>query len=124
MLSIKAKKGILLLVGAMLCLTVGTAFAAVSGIGSVAAQVTGNLSNIAKLITAGSYVAGFGFAVLAIVKFKAHKDTPTQVHLSQPVVLLFLAAGLIFLPAVFKTTGQTLFGGVSGKGTVSGISSF
>lgn len=124
MLSSSAKKGMLLLAGAILCLTAGTVFAAVSGIGSVASQVTTNLSNIAKLITAGSYVAGFGIAVAAIVKFKAHKDTPTQVHLSQPIVLLFVAAALIFIPAVFKTTGVTLFGGVSGVSKISGITSF
>lgn len=101
-----------------------SAYAALSGIGSVASQVRGNLSQVAKLITAGSYVAGFGFAVAAIVKFKAHKDNPTQVHLSMGVVLLFVAAALIFLPSVFKTTGATMFGGSGVPASISGVSSF
>src|SRR3990167_1445783 len=120
MISKQAKKSTMLLVGAILCLCADVAFA-VSGIGSVAANVTGNLSNIAKLITAGSYVAGFGFAVAAIVKFKAHKDNPTQIPISMPIVLLFVAAALIFIPSVFKTTGVTLFGGKIGVGKISGI---
>ncbi len=117
------KKGIMLLVGAILCLGVGTAFA-ISGIGSVASNVTTNLGNVARLITAAAYVAGFGFAVGAIVKFKAHKDNPTQIPISMPIALLFVAAALIFIPSVFKSTGVTLFGGTSGVGRISGITSF
>ena len=37
--------------------------------------------SIAKAITAGAYVAGFGFGIAAIAKFKAHKDNPTQIHI-------------------------------------------
>lgn len=119
-----SKKSIILLTSAILCICAGGAFAAVSGIGGVAQNVTGNLANIAKLITAGAYVAGFGFAVGAVVKFKAHKDNPTQIPISMPIALLFVAAALIFIPSVFKSTGVTLFGGTSGVGKVSGITSF
>ena len=31
----------------------------------------------AQLLTSGSYIAGFGFAIASILKFKAHKDNPT-----------------------------------------------
>ena len=89
-----------------------------SGIGGVAAHVASNLSSIAKLITAGSYVAGMGFAVGAIVKFKAHKEQPQQVPVGTPIALLFVAAALLFAPSVFKVSGQTLFG----SGQVGGIS--
>jgi intracellular multiplication protein IcmD len=122
-----SKKSIMLLAGAILCLCAGTVFAAASGsggIGTVAQNVTGNLANIAKLITAGAYVAGFGFAVGAVVKFKAHKDNPTQIPISMPIALLFVAAALIFIPSVFKSTGVTLFGGTSGVGGISGVTSF
>lgn len=117
------KKLVVLLLGAV-CLSVGTvalaaAASSISGIGSVAHQVTTNLAAIAQLITAGSYVAGMGFAVGAIAKFKAHKDNPTQVPISMPIALLFVAAALIFAPTVFKTTGSTLFGS---SGTVAGVS--
>ena len=110
----------------LLCFAMGTAaLAAVSGgIGTVAANVTSNLSAIAKLITAASYVAGMAFAVGAIVKFKAHKDNPTQIPIGTPIALLFVGAALIFVPTVFKVAGTTLFGGSGAVGSVSGITSF
>lgn len=114
------KKAGLLAAGSVLCLLVASiAEAAVSGIGGVAANVTTNLSGVAKLITAGSYVAGLGFGVASVVKFKAHKDNPTQVQIGMPIALLFVAAALIFIPSVYQSSGQTLFGA---SGTVAGVS--
>lgn len=118
---------IVLLMSSVLCfLAVGAAFAASSGVigsssnlSTVATNVTGNFSAIAKLITGGAYIAGFAFAVGAVVKFKAHKDNPTQVMISQPIALLFVGAALIFIPSVFKITGSTLFGA---SGTYAGPS--
>ncbi|HEU5282025.1 MAG TPA: type IV secretion protein IcmD [Gammaproteobacteria bacterium] len=110
---------------ALTCMVVGTAsFAAVSGVGSVAATLTGNLANVARLITAASYVAGMAFAVGAVVKFKAHKDNPTQIPIGTPIALLFVGAALIFIPTVFKVSGATLFGGSGTVAGVSGIASF
>ena len=107
------------------CMTVGTGvLAAISGFGSVATQVTSNVGAIAKLVTAASYVAGMAFAVGAIVKFKAHKDNPTQVPISNGVVLLFVAAALLFMPTVFKVSGATLFGASGVAGGISGQTSF
>jgi intracellular multiplication protein IcmD len=97
---------------------------AVSGIGSVATTVTGNLAAFARLITAASYVAGMAFAVGAIVKFKAHKDNPTQIPIGTPIALLCVGAALIFIPTVFKVSGATLFGGSGAVAGVSGIASF
>lgn len=110
---------------ALTSLLVGTAsLAAVSGVGSVAATLTGNLANVARLITAASYVAGMAFAVGAVVKFKAHKDNPTQIPIGTPIALLFVGAALIFIPTVFKVSGATLFGGSGTVAGVSGIASF
>jgi intracellular multiplication protein IcmD len=111
------------------CFVVGTgaAFSAettISGIGSVASQVGTNLAGIAKLITAASYVAGMAFAVGAIVKFKAHKDNPTQIPVGTPIALLFIGAALIFIPTVFSVSGATMFGGSGTVAGVSGITSF
>lgn len=111
------------------CFVMGTAaWAAASGdtggIGSVAARATTNLSDIARLITAASYVAGMAFAVGAVVKFKAHKDNPTQIPIGTPIALLFVGAALIFIPSVFKASGSTLFGGSGAVAGVSGITSF
>jgi intracellular multiplication protein IcmD len=118
--------------GAIFCLCFGIdvfaassiSYASGQGIGAVAGAVKGNLKNIASLITAGAYVAGMGFAVGAIVKFKAHKDNPTQVAISVPIAMLFIGAALLFAPSVFKTTGATLFGASGTQATISGVQSF
>lgn len=92
------------------CSTLASASASQS-LGSVAANITSSMNNVAKLITAVSYVAGIGFALMGLLKLKAHKDQPAQVALSQPLVLILIAAGLIFLPSLINTTGQTLWDG-------------
>jgi intracellular multiplication protein IcmD len=94
------------------------------GVGAVAAKVTSNVANIARLITAASYVAGMAFVVGAIVKFKAHKDNPTQIPIGTPIALLFVGAALIFIPTVFRVSGQTMFGASGQVSTVSGLTSF
>lgn len=108
----------LFFIGSVVYAAGGTA----SGIGGIATSVTNNLQGVAKLITAGSYVAGMAFAIAAIVKFKAHKDNPQQVTLGVPIVYLFVGIALIFIPAVFSSGGATL--GLSAKSTVSGLTSF
>lgn len=113
-----------LAVGCMVVGTVALAASGSGGIGSVALTATQNLANVAKLITAASYVAGMAFAVGAIVKFKAHKDNPTQIPIGTPIALLFVGAALIFIPSVYKVSGSTLFGGSGHVGGVSGITSF
>ena len=100
------------------------AWASVSGIGAIASNITSNLSAVAKLVTAGSYVAGMAFAVGAIAKFKQHKDNPTQIPLSTPIVLLFVGIALIFIPAIFQAGGGTLFKTSGTTPGVAGITSF
>lgn len=110
---------------AIFCFVLGTTvFAAVSGFGSVAAQVTTNLGAFARFITAASYVAGMAFAVGAIIKFKAHKDNPTQIPLSTGIVLLFVGIALIFIPTIFKVGGSTMFASGGRVAGVSGITNF
>lgn len=90
-------------------------------LGDVAGTITGSMTNVAKLITAASYVAGIGFAMMGMLKLKAHKDNPTQVPLSQPIVLLCIAAGLVFLPNLISTGGATIWGSSDeGRGSATG----
>lgn len=91
-------------------------------LGDVGTEVTKSMSGVAKLITAASYVAGVGFAMMGMLKFKAHKDNPTQVSLSQPIVLLCIAAGLVFLPNIISSGGQTIWGdgGDTGRADAGG----
>ncbi len=107
-----------------MALAAGTGASVSGGIGTVAQNVTSNLSALARLITAASYVAGMAFVVGAIVKFKSHKDNPTQIPIGTPIALLFVGAALIFVPTVFKVSGSTLFGGSGSVAGVSGITSF
>lgn len=122
------KKFLLVVSGIMLTLVTTVLYAAVvegmSGIGAVAAQATKSLGAVASFVTAASYVAGMAFAVGAIVKFKAHKDNPTQVPISMPIVFLFVGAALIFAPMVFRSVGGTLYGSEGLVAGVSGITSF
>jgi len=109
------------------CLTAVTMVAAqgtISGIGGVAAKVQGNLGNIAKLLTGASYVAGMAFVIGAIVKFKAHKDNPTQIPIGTPIALLLLGGALMFIPSVFGVAGTTLFGQSGQQAGISGVTSF
>lgn len=103
-----------------LLLMANNAFAANSGqsIGSVASELTGSFEALAKLITAGAYLGGLAFAIGSIMKFKQHKDNPTQVPIGTPIALLLIAAALLFLPSILGVAGQSLFGG----GSVAGAS--
>jgi len=86
-------------------------FAAQSlSLGQMASTITTSFTNLAKLITAGSYLAGLGFSIGAIMKFKQHKDNPTQIPIGTPIALVFIAAALLFLPSILSVTGQTMFG--------------
>jgi len=73
-----------------------------------------NLSSpgsITQLISAASYVAGLAFSMAAILKFKSHKDNPTQVPIGTPIALIFIAAALLFLPTVLTVEGTVIDSG-------------
>lgn len=110
--------------GASLVLLSNAAFAQGGGdLKGLAENVTSNLGAVAQLITAAAWVAGVGFSLGGMMKFKAHRDNPTQVPLSAPIVLLAVGAGLLFLPSVISTAGNTLFkGGTTGGATGQGLS--
>lgn len=93
-------------------------------IGTIADTVKGTFASVAQLITAGAFIAGMGFAFAAILKFKAHKDNPTQIPIGTPIALLFISAALLFLPSIFSIAGGTLFGSSGSVGGISGVTSF
>lgn len=108
--------------GLMLC--VSDALAGLT-VGNMASEITSSFTNLTKLITAGSYLAGLAFAIGAIMKFKQHKDNPTQIPIGTPIALVFIAAALLFLPTILGIAGYTMFGSSGGstaspKGTVFG----
>jgi intracellular multiplication protein IcmD len=111
-------KGLVFLLGLA---STGIAFATSSdNLGGIASNITSNFTSLASLITACSYIAGLGFAIGAVMKFKMHKDNPTQVPIGTPISLVFIAAALLFLPSILGVTSGTIFG--SAGGTVAGPS--
>jgi len=79
-------------------------------IGGVADTILTSLGSVEQMIIVLCYISGLGFAGAGILKFKQHKDNPSQVPLGAPIAMVFIAAALIYLPQVIRTTGTTLFG--------------
>jgi intracellular multiplication protein IcmD len=82
--------------------------------GTVFVSSTNSLANRKDAVTSESFLAGLGFSVGAIMKFKQHKDDPTQVPIDKPIGLVFIAAALLFLPTIVDFTGSTIFGEPAG----------
>lgn len=76
---------------------------------------------MARLITATSYIAGIGFGVGAILKFKQHKDNPTQIPIGTPIAMTFIAASMLFFTSVLGVSGASLFGTQAAVAGPSGI---
>jgi intracellular multiplication protein IcmD len=113
--------GILLSSGLLLY---GADALAQQNLGTIATTISTSFGALAQLITAISYVAGMGFGMASILKFKAHRDNPTQIPIGTPIALLFVAAALLFLPTLFGIAGSTIFGANKTTGGISGVSTF
>ena len=114
-------KATLFLLIAAACFYAGTAMAQTTdeGIGGVANRITGMASTLAKMMVAISYIAGIGFVIASLFKFKQHKDNPTQIPLGTPLALLIIGIVLVFLPMIFTPVGETIFGpGATPAGTI------
>lgn len=116
----KVKKMILLAIGLFALGGVSLVLASGSGVGSVASNISSGFTAIAKMITGAAFLAGLGFMMAAILKFKAHKDNPQQIPVGTPIALLFVGAALVFIPALLKVGGASLFGSGGKAGSVSG----
>src|SRR5215204_262827 len=93
-------------------------------LGDVSLNATGAFGTLARIMTSGSYLIGFGFAVSSLLQYKAHRDNPSQVTLGKPIFLLFIALFFIFMPMLFLVSGNTIFGNGTLTGGVSGTGSF
>jgi hypothetical protein len=107
------RRGVKCLISCLLVTAAGVAAANSLTLGGMASSITGSFTSLTKLVTAGSYLAGLGFSIGAIMKFKQHKDNPTNIPVGTPIALTFIAAALLFLPSILGVTGSTLFGGSS-----------
>ena len=67
-------------------------------------------------MTGTAYLAGLGFGISAVFKFKQHKDNPTQIPIGTPFALLAVSVVSIFLPSIYVPAGATVFGDSGGTG--------
>lgn len=97
---------------------------AFNSLGDAAVGLTDSMGYLVQFMTSISYVIGFAFGVGAILKYKIHRDSPNQVSLAVPIVLIFLCLALVFMPMVFAAYGKTIFEPSSQQGSPHGISKF
>lgn len=118
-------KGFLYLAIAAAFFYTGSSFAANGGFTEIADRLGTAFQGLARLMIAVSYLAGIGFVISSIFKFKQHKDNPTQIPLGTPLAMLVIGVVLIFLPAIIGPIGTSIFGEnakVGGfKGELQGI---
>jgi intracellular multiplication protein IcmD len=125
-MKVSKKYKMMLAVLASLTIT-SLAFAADGGgLGGVAEKVTTTIGSVGKMMVAISYLAGFGFLTFGVLKFKQHKDNPTQVTLGTPIVMTLIGAVLVFIGGFIAPLGKTFgvedsaVGGFTGSGDFPG----
>lgn len=91
--------------------TLATVLSQDSGLtlGEMAEAITEVFDALTKLITGGGYVAGLAFVIGSILKFKQHKDNPTQFPIGTPLAMALISAALLLLPAILNRLGNTMF---------------
>jgi len=118
---LRVVKPLLLLLIAAGCFYGGHVFAAQGqSLKNIAENITDTFSDVGKLIVAIAYIAGFGFAIASIFKFKQHKDNPTQIPMGTPIAMLILGIVLIFMPTIINTAKETIFGSQATPGGFKG----
>lgn len=118
--SMKRKLGLILGVTAGVAVTFVPELAvAQTSIGDVAMNASKSINGVQVMIQGACYMAGVALAGGSMFKFKAHKDNPQQTPLSTPIVMLAVAAGLLYLPSLMSSAGQSLWGGSQKSDKVS-----
>lgn len=79
-------------------------------IDTMATTIKKSIETLIEVIKYGAYIAGVGFLVGGILKFKQHKDNPTQVTVGQPIALILIAGALLFMPTLIEVAKTGMFG--------------
>ena len=90
------------------------------GIAGIGKQLTNTFDVLGQILLGGAYIGGFALVVVALYKFKQHKDNPQQVPMGTPITLLLIGAALIFVPNIIKPAGESIFGGDAKVGGTGG----
>ena len=80
------------------------------GLGQLSNNISTEILGFSNLMITVGYLAGIGFTIASIFKFKQHKDNPTQVPIGTPFAMFSVGIILVFLPALFKPAAITVFG--------------
>lgn len=114
-------------VGIALAVFSVASLAADTNLGTLASNLTQSFQKIGQLMIGVAYLAGIGFGIASIFKFKQHKDNPTQIPVGTPFALLAISVLLVFLPGLYQPAGKSIFGtgatlsagGFTGSGATS-----
>lgn len=79
-------------------------------ISQVQTHITTAVGDVSTIIMDVATVSGAGFVFASFFKFHQHKQQPTQVPLSNGVVLLLVGAGLCVFPHILGTGTKAIFG--------------
>ncbi len=109
-MSIKKILGFSLISGLGVAVLYSTGVFAADDLAGIATTITGTFKSLGSLMTGAAYVAGLGFTIAAIFKFKQHKDNPQQVQMGVPITMLLVGIALIFLPSIIQPAGKSIFG--------------
>lgn len=83
-------------------------------IGDIASGITGQISNVGKLVVGGSFLGGVGFVATGLGKLKQAAEGNGQVKYSEGLWRMGVGAGLVAIPAVTGSLTQTAnLGGVT-----------
>ena len=99
---------------------VASASSSAATLATLATNVTDQFTAIGQLMIGVAYIAGIGFGISAVFKFKQHKDNPTQIPIGTPFALLAVSVILVFLPALYAPAGESVFGSTSAAGGFTG----
>lgn len=90
---------------------------AANDVSTIVTKVQGSLTSVVSLVSMVAYVAGFCFFLASIMKFKQHKDNPTQVPVGTPVSMIVMGAALMFAGNFIQPLGQSIFGSAAEAGS-------
>jgi intracellular multiplication protein IcmD len=95
----------------------------VTDMGSSAANIASGMTDLAKLVTAGFFVAGLACTAIGLMNFKQWIGNPQQNNVSKGFVYLSIGVALCFLPSLFSIGGATIFGSSAAGGDAAGFDS-
>lgn len=86
--------------------------------GEVSTTATGLAQVCGRFLMACCFAIGFGMAMSAIMKYKYHRENPSAIPISVPIVHFLFGMALILLAIFFIYTSPYIFGADGGKLTV------